>query len=136
MNKFDKAVEEKLGHYVYYLKDPRPSGKGVFYIGKGGGKDKKKAAGNSRMFQHVLSASETKKQTKKLKLKTKTTTKTKTNTNTKTKSKTKTTTETNSFRGEAADIFFKCTLNCVPIPKLPLSFEQIESNQIRSHQPR
>ena len=66
MKKFDKAVEEKLGHYVYYLKDPRPSGKGVFYIGKGGGKDKKKAAGNSRMFQHVLSASETNKQTETL----------------------------------------------------------------------
>jgi len=66
MKKFDKAVEEKLGHYVYYLKDPRSPGKGVFYIGKGGGKDTKKVAGNSRMFQHVSSASETEEQTKKL----------------------------------------------------------------------
>jgi hypothetical protein len=61
MKKFDKAVEEKLGHYVYYLKDPRPSGRGVFYIGKAGGKD-----GNSRVYQHKTDASNSKEQTEKL----------------------------------------------------------------------
>ena len=61
MKKFDKAVEEKLGHYVYYLKDPRPSGRGVFYIGKAGGKD-----GNSRVYQHKSDASNSKEQTEKL----------------------------------------------------------------------
>lgn len=45
MNHFSQAVCEKIGHYVYILKDPRTSS--VFYVGKGNG---------NRIFQHVAGA--------------------------------------------------------------------------------
>ena len=68
MKKLNKAVEEKLGHYVYYLEDPRQSGRGVFYVGKAGGKDNKKVSGNSRVYQHKSEAFNSIKQTDKLKI--------------------------------------------------------------------
>ena len=45
MKVFSKAVCEKIGYYVYILKDPRTST--IFYVGKGTG---------SRVFQHVEGA--------------------------------------------------------------------------------
>lgn len=42
MKKFSQAVCEKIGYYVYILKDPRTST--IFYVGKGIG---------SRVFQHI-----------------------------------------------------------------------------------
>jgi len=46
MIEFSQAVREKIGYYVYVLKDPRNDK--VFYIGKGVG---------NRIFQHILGAS-------------------------------------------------------------------------------
>jgi uncharacterized protein len=45
MKQFSQAVCEKIGYYVYILKDPRTSA--VFYVGKGAG---------NRVFQHVNGA--------------------------------------------------------------------------------
>lgn len=45
MKEFSQAVCEKIGHYVYILKDPRTST--TFYVGKGNG---------NRVFQHVAGA--------------------------------------------------------------------------------
>ena len=45
MKEFSQAICEKLGHYVYILKDPRTST--TFYVGKGIG---------NRVFQHVSGA--------------------------------------------------------------------------------
>jgi len=45
MTEFSQAVCEKIGYYVYILKDPRTST--IFYVGKGIG---------SRVFQHVSGA--------------------------------------------------------------------------------
>jgi hypothetical protein len=45
MKEFSQAVCEKIGYYVYILKDPRTSA--IFYVGKGVG---------SRVFQHVSGA--------------------------------------------------------------------------------
>ncbi len=45
MKEFKQAVCEKIGHYVYILKDPRTSA--IFYVGKGVG---------NRVFQHVADA--------------------------------------------------------------------------------
>ena len=57
MKKFSQAVCEKIGNYVYVLKDPRNST--IFYIGKGVG---------NRVFQHVMGALETSYDTDKLNL--------------------------------------------------------------------
>lgn len=57
ITEFSTAVAEKMGYYVYVLKDPR-NGK-IFYVGKG--KD-------NRIFQHVLCAIETDGQSEKLDL--------------------------------------------------------------------
>ena len=46
MKKFSQTVCEKIGYYVYMLKDPRDSR--TFYVGKGMG---------NRVFQHVTAAS-------------------------------------------------------------------------------
>jgi hypothetical protein len=45
MTQFSNAVCEKIGYYVYVLKDPRTSN--IFYIGKGVG---------NRIFQHINGA--------------------------------------------------------------------------------
>lgn len=45
MKQFSQAVCEKMGYYVYILKDPRTST--IFYVGKGI---------NNRVFQHVAGA--------------------------------------------------------------------------------
>jgi hypothetical protein len=45
ISKFPQSVREQLGHYVYFLRDPK--NKEVFYIGKGE---------NDRLFQHVSCA--------------------------------------------------------------------------------
>lgn len=45
MTEFSQAVCEKIGYYVYILKDPRTST--IFYVGKGIG---------NRVFQHVAGA--------------------------------------------------------------------------------
>jgi len=45
MNEFSPAICEKIGYYVYILKDPRTSS--TFYVGKGIG---------NRVFQHVAGA--------------------------------------------------------------------------------
>lgn len=45
MKQFSKAVCERIGYYVYILKDPRNSA--TFYVGKGTG---------NRVFQHVAGA--------------------------------------------------------------------------------
>lgn len=42
MKQFSKAVCERIGHYVYILKDPRDNS--IFYVGKGTG---------NRVFNHV-----------------------------------------------------------------------------------
>lgn len=57
MREFSKAVCERIGNYVYVLKDPRTST--IFYIGKGVG---------NRVFQHVFDALETQYETDKLNL--------------------------------------------------------------------
>ena len=57
MREFSKAVCERIGYYVYVLKDPRTSI--IFYIGKGVG---------NRVFQHVNCALETSNETDKLNL--------------------------------------------------------------------
>lgn len=54
---FSQAVCERIGNYVYVLKDPRTSN--IFYIGKGVG---------NRVFQHVFGALETSYETDKLNL--------------------------------------------------------------------
>lgn len=45
MNSFSQSACEKIGYYVYYLKDPRNNN--IFYIGKGK---------ENRVFQHILGA--------------------------------------------------------------------------------
>ena len=45
MTEFSQAVCEKIGYYVYILKDPSTST--IFYVGKGIG---------SRVFQHIAGA--------------------------------------------------------------------------------
>lgn len=57
MKQFSQAVIEKIGYYVYVLKDPRNSE--IFYIGKGVG---------NRVFQHALGAIETEHHSDKLNL--------------------------------------------------------------------
>jgi hypothetical protein len=57
MTEFSQAVCEKIGSYVYVLKDPR-NGK-IFYIGKGKG---------NRVFQHILGAISTPSQSDRLDL--------------------------------------------------------------------
>lgn len=57
MKQFSQAVIEKIGYYVYVLKDPRNSE--IFYIGKGIG---------NRVFQHIIGAIETEHQSDKLNL--------------------------------------------------------------------
>lgn len=57
MREFSKAVCERIGYYVYVLKDPRTSI--LFYIGKGLG---------NRVFQHVNCALETSNESDKLNL--------------------------------------------------------------------
>lgn len=57
MIEFSQAVREKIGYYVYVLKDPRNDK--VFYIGKGTG---------NRIFQHILGASSSTLQSDKLDL--------------------------------------------------------------------
>ena len=54
---FSQAVCEKIGYYVYVLKNPRNSE--IFYIGKGKG---------NRVFQHLACALETKDESDKLNL--------------------------------------------------------------------
>ena len=57
MKEFSKAICERIGSYVYVLKDPRNST--VFYIGKGK---------ENRVFQHVLGAIESSNESDKLNL--------------------------------------------------------------------
>jgi hypothetical protein len=57
MKEFSQAVVEKLGYYVYVLKDPRTSE--IFYVGKGVG---------NRIFQHVADALEREAESDKLNL--------------------------------------------------------------------
>jgi uncharacterized protein len=45
IKEFSNAVCERIGYYVYFLKDPRNNN--IFYVGKGTG---------NRIFQHVLCA--------------------------------------------------------------------------------
>lgn len=55
MNQFPQAVIDKIGYYVYILKDPR-NGQ-IFYVGKGNG---------NRVFAHVNAAINSPKETDKL----------------------------------------------------------------------
>lgn len=57
MKEFSKAVCERIGNYVYVLKDPRNST--IFYIGKGVG---------NRVFQHISDALESSNDSDKLNL--------------------------------------------------------------------
>ena len=57
MKQFSQAVCEKIGYYVYVLKNPRNSE--IFYIGKGKG---------NRVFQHVSCALDTEDESDKLNL--------------------------------------------------------------------
>ena len=55
MNQFPQAVIDKIGYYVYLLKDPR-NGQ-IFYVGKGSG---------NRVFSHINAAINSPKETDKL----------------------------------------------------------------------
>lgn len=57
IKEFSNAVCERIGHYVYVLKDPRNSQ--IFYIGKGI---------NNRIFKHIIGAIENSIETDKLNL--------------------------------------------------------------------
>jgi len=57
LKEFSNAVCERIGYYVYFLKDPRDDN--IFYVGKGNG---------NRIFQHVLCALETSDKSDKLDL--------------------------------------------------------------------
>ncbi len=57
MSEFSQAVCERIGHYVYVLKDPRNSN--IFYIGKGV---------RNRVFQHLKGALESSTENLKLNL--------------------------------------------------------------------
>jgi hypothetical protein len=59
MTEFSQAVIEKIGYYVYFLKNPDPNNNIIFYVGKGTG---------NRIFHHIKCAIENEKKSDKLEL--------------------------------------------------------------------